>query len=170
MEDRTAGDGIVVGIDGSGASMAALRWAAEQARALHTHVVAVHAWEPKGFGLAPYARVPTGPTHAEQRVEAARLLASTVRKVFGPRIDDSVRAVVVEGPPARMLLEQTSGAVLLALGHKTHEQDGLPAFGMVGRACLRGAKVPVVAVPATERHTAPLRVVSASRGSRRGAA
>ncbi|MDF3148948.1 universal stress protein, partial [Streptomyces sp. T21Q-yed] len=35
-------DGIVVGVDGSEASVAALRWAAEQARALGTPVVAVH--------------------------------------------------------------------------------------------------------------------------------
>lgn len=170
MEEHAAEDGIVVGVDGSEASMAALRWAVGQARALHTHVVAVHAWEPLGSGFAPYAPVSARPTHAEQRVEAARLLASTVREVLGPRVDDSVRAVVVEGPPERILLDQASGAVLLALGHKAHGQDGLPAFGMVGRACLRSATVPVVSVPATERHTAPLRVVGASSGARRGAA
>ncbi|MEU0644966.1 universal stress protein [Streptomyces umbrinus] len=170
MKEHTAGDGIVVGVDGSEASMAALRWAAEQARALNTHVVAVYAWEPKGSGCAPYAPAPARPTHAEQRVEAAQLLASTVREVFGSRIDDSVRAVVVEGPPARMLLDQASRAALLALGRKTHEENCMPAFGMVCRACLRSATVPVVTVPATERHTAPLRAVGASPGSRRGAA
>ncbi|MDT7839955.1 universal stress protein [Streptomyces justiciae] len=161
MTERPAENSIVVGVDGSEASQAALRWAAEQARALHAVVVAVHAWEPVGPGLAPYAPVTARPTPAEQRVEAARLLASTVREVFGPRIGDRVRAVVVEGQPARVLLEQAHGALLLALGHRTDGSDGRPALGPIGRACLRGAIVPVVAVPAGDGHPA-LRAVGAA--------
>ncbi|MHC5909315.1 universal stress protein, partial [Streptomyces sp. S6] len=48
---------IVVGVDGSEESLAALRWAAGQARLLNARVVAVHAWEPAGHRLAPYASV-----------------------------------------------------------------------------------------------------------------
>lgn len=94
-------------------------------------------------------------------MEAARLVASTVREVFGPRIGDQVRAVVVEGQPARVLLEQAHGALLLALGHRTDGSDGRPALGPIGRACLRGATVPVVAVPASDGHPA-LRAVGAA--------
>lgn len=43
----------MVGVDGSEASMAALRRAAQQARVLHAEVVAVHAWEPVGPLHAP---------------------------------------------------------------------------------------------------------------------
>lgn len=170
MKKRSEGNSIVVGVDGSEASLAALRWAAGQARALHTDVVAVHAWEPAGAGLAPYASASARPTDAEQRDAAARVLARAVREVFGPQTDGSVRAVVVEGPPSRVLLDQARGALLLALGRGLHRQQGLPALGTVGRACLRGAPVPVVAVPATERHTAPLGTVGGSPGVRRGAA
>ncbi|PWI13259.1 universal stress protein UspA [Streptomyces sp. Act143] len=152
---------IVVGVDGSDASKAALRWAAEQARALHAVVVAVHAWEPVGAGHAPYAPVAARPTPAEQQLKAAELLASTVRTVFGPRIGDRVRAVVVEGQPARVLLEQARGALLLALGHQVDTAHGRPALGPTGRACLRGAGVPVVAVPAEAGHPA-LRAVGAA--------
>lgn len=151
MTELAAGNGIVVGIDGSEASMAALRWAAWQAHTLHTNVVAVHAWEPTGPRFAPYAPVSARPTAAEQRDQAACLLASTLRQVFGSRIDSAVRAVVVEGPPARVLLQQSRDALLLAIGRSPHEQYDQPTTGAVARACLRHATVPVVAVPAARR-------------------
>lgn len=158
MTERPADRTIVVGVDGSEASMAALRWATEQAPALHANVLAVHAWEPIGPQLAPYAPASTLPTREEQRVEAARLLAATLREVFGPRINHAVRAIVQEGPPAQVLLQQAREALLLVLGQMSRLQVGLPTTGAVGRACLRGATVPVVAVPATGRRTTPLRV------------
>ena len=159
MTEFAGGNGIVVGVDGSEASKAALRWATEQAHALGTEVVAVHAWEPARPGTCSYALVSARPTVAEQRIQAAGLLASTVREVFGPRIDGAVRAVLVEGPPARVLLRQARGARLLALGRTAHGQYELPAIGSVGLECLRHATIPVVAVPATERPAAPLRAV-----------
>ncbi|MFF4550106.1 universal stress protein [Streptomyces sp. NPDC001435] len=106
MTELAVGNSIVVGVDGSEASMEALRWAARQAHALHADVGAVHAWEPIGPRFAPYAPASACPTAAEQQERAAHLLASTLREVFGPRIDSAVHAVVVEGPPARVLLRQ----------------------------------------------------------------
>ncbi|MFK0113442.1 universal stress protein [Streptomyces sp. NPDC091217] len=150
-----AGNSIVVGVDGSEASLAALRWAAEQARAIHADVIAVHAWEPIGDRFAPYAPAPVRPTAAEQRAEAARMLATAVQKVSGPRNSRSIRAVVAEGPPAQVLPARASGARLLVLGRRAHAQRGLPALGTVGRACVRCATVPVVMVPVAPRPAPP---------------
>ncbi|WP_282703524.1 universal stress protein [Streptomyces sp. CC219B] len=147
-------DGIVVGVDGSEASVAALRWAAGQARTLGTPVVAVHAWQPSTAGLAPYAPASGRPTVAEERLRAAGLLASAVAEAIGPHTGADVRAVVAEGPPARVLLQHARGALLLALGRTPHDQGVVPAVGSVSRACLRHATVPVVTVPAPERTTA----------------
>jgi nucleotide-binding universal stress UspA family protein len=152
------GDRIVVGVDGSDASRAALRWAAQQARRLGAEVVAVHAWAPAS--LAPYACVRARPTRAEQRERAAELLAAAVRETFGPRIDPAVRAVLVEGVPARVLVRQTRGALLLALGLSRPGPDRLlPAVGPVARECLRHSPIPVVTVPSCDRPAAPLRAV-----------
>ncbi|MFJ9566131.1 universal stress protein [Streptomyces fuscichromogenes] len=164
-----AGNSIVVGVDGSQASLAALRWAAAQARSTHLEVVAVHAWERAGAGFAPYAPAPVRPTTAEQRAEAAHVLAGAVRTVFGPDPGGAVRQVVREGPPARVLLEQARGALLLALGHGIGVQRDLPALGAVGRACVRAATVPVVTVPYGPPATL-LKAVGMSPGPRRGAA
>ncbi|WP_373313575.1 universal stress protein [Streptomyces capitiformicae] len=118
-------------------------------------VVAVHAWEPTGAALAPYAPVSTHSSAAEERLRAARLLAGVVRRALGSHIDTAVRAVVVEGPPARVLLKHARGAQLLALGRTDRHEYGLPAIGAVARDCLRHAAVPVVTVPVPERHAAP---------------
>ncbi|MFI9152584.1 universal stress protein [Streptomyces sp. NPDC053367] len=173
MSEHTGG--IVVGVDGSEASVAALRWAVGQARALGTEIVVVHAWESATAGFAPYAPVSGRPTVAEQRERAAELLAAAVHKALGPRIRPGVRAVVAEGPPARVLLRQARGALLLALGRTAHGQWDLPAVGTVSRECLRHAKVPVVTVPAPDvpapyRHTSSGRAVGTSSLVRSGAA
>ncbi|MFB8777648.1 universal stress protein [Streptomyces broussonetiae] len=148
---------LVVGVDVSEAAAAALRRAAAQAPALGAEVVAVHAWERSGPRIAPYAPRSARPTPDEERIAAARLLAETVRRVLGPRAG-GVRAELVEGPAARVLLHRARGAVLLVLGHSAHHQDG-PAAGPVGRECLRRATVPVVAVPAPAVRDAGLAVV-----------
>lgn len=168
MSERVSDKAIVVGVDGSGASRAALRWALEQARALGTRLVAVHAWEPAAAGFAPYAPVAARPTAAKQRARAAELLATAVHEAFGPCVDPAVHALLVEGPPVRVLLQQARGALLLALGRGSHPQ--LPGVGAVGRECLRHATVPVVTVPAPERPEGSLGAVRESAGVRSGAA
>jgi nucleotide-binding universal stress UspA family protein len=169
MTEHTDGTGIVVGVDGSEQSMAALRWAAEQATVLHTDLVAVHAWEPAASGHAPYAPVPARPTAAQEREQAAQVLATAVRAALGPRSSDAVLRVVVEGPPARVLLQQARGALLLALGRKAHGHFGLPSVGPVGRECLRYATVPVVTVPVAERSREPREAVDSPSLVRSGA-
>ncbi|MEU9188882.1 universal stress protein [Streptomyces sp. NPDC048484] len=160
MTQPTDDNGIVVGVDGSEAAVSALRWAAEQARCLHTQVVAVHAWEPTADLFAPYAPASARPTIAEQREQAAGVLASAVREVFGPRTGDSVRALLLEGRPERVLLQQARGARLLALGRRAHGQEyEPPTLGSVDRTCLRHAPVPVVTVPVPDRLAPPLRAV-----------
>lgn len=74
--------------------------------------------------MAPCAPASACPTPADERGQAAELLAATVREVFGPQADGAVRAVLLEGPPARVLLQQASGALLLALGRTAHGQYG----------------------------------------------
>ncbi|MFE2889566.1 universal stress protein [Streptomyces sp. NPDC059272] len=160
MNGHTDSTGIVVGVDGSEPSKAALRWAAEQATALHTDLVAVHAWEPAANGHAPYAPAPAGRTRAQERERAAQVLAATVREALGPGFGDAVLRIVVEGPAARVLLQQARGAMLLALGRKAHGNFGLPSVGPVGRECLRYATVPVVTVPAAGRFQESERTVN----------
>jgi nucleotide-binding universal stress UspA family protein len=157
MTQRPVGRSIVVGIDGSEASMAALRWATRQARPLSVKVVAVPAREPNGPGPTSYAPVSARPPTAEQRARAAQLLTGTLHKVCGPRIDRGVRASSWRGHPRTCCCTAPRGALLPALGLTVHRQGGLASIGSVGHECLRHAAVPVGAVPATNSFVALLR-------------
>ncbi|WP_329126995.1 universal stress protein [Streptomyces sp. NBC_01465] len=145
---RPAPPRIVVGIDTSVASTAALRWAAAQAAALHAQIIAVHAWQPATCQLAPYAHVPAHPTPGEERRYAEQLLDHVVRGALGERPPVPVRTVVAEGPAVAVLLEHARTALLLALGHRPHAGTAAPAVGAVARGCLSAATVPVVSIPA----------------------
>ncbi|MFI7341668.1 universal stress protein [Streptomyces sp. NPDC050085] len=147
---------IVVGVDGSPASVAALRWAMGQARALHARVLAVHAWQDPARGFAPYAPTSRRPTPAQERGRATRTLAVTVRAACGRSGAADVGTLVVEGPACRVLLQHARGALLLALGSRSPRDGESPTLGAVSRECLRHADVPVVTVPASTLSKADL--------------
>ncbi|MET9224494.1 universal stress protein [Lentzea sp. NPDC003310] len=138
---------ILVGVDGSAESCAALRWAIEQA-AGHggTRVEAMLAYhrEPAvvpamPLGLAPYAlrRHPARELHdAVQRVRATVAGAPDVAEC------------VVVGDAAEHLVEASKHAALLVIG------TGGPASHRVAERCLRDAACPVVVVPPANGHSA----------------
>lgn len=145
---------IVVGVDGSAESRAALRWAADVAARLGATLETVQAWEyppalrewdavPSNYGYLPM--VP-----GIERVESCARddLAAAVAEVLGPRPDVVVAQRVVEGHPARVLIEAAAGALLLVVGRRGH--GGLVGLllGSVARACTEHAGCPVVVVPA----------------------
>lgn len=75
---------IVVGVNGSAASVTALAWAAREARLRQAELRAVYAWEDTEPCRAPYAVCRGVLSRAEARAAAAALLSASVRAVFGP--------------------------------------------------------------------------------------
>lgn len=141
MDEASAGP-IVVGVDGSPASMAALRWAASMAAAQSCELVAVGVWEP--HPMASYA--PAAGPNADERERAEHALTAAVSDVVAAVPAVRVRQVPAAGLPARVLLHQAEGAGLLVLGTHRHAAAFSPAAGAVALACLRGAPCPVVVV------------------------
>jgi nucleotide-binding universal stress UspA family protein len=140
--DSTPAGPIVVGIDGSSASVAALRWAANMAAAQRRELVAVAVWEP--HPIAPYA--PPEGLHPEERERPEHVLTAAVCEAVAAVPGVKVRQVPAAGLPARVLLRQAEGAELLVLGSHRHATAYSPAPGPVVLACLRGAPCPVVVV------------------------
>ncbi len=138
---------IVVGVDGSPASVAAIRWAAREAALRGAVLHAVHAWEPARFDRAPYApRVP-----ARDRAAATSLLTVAVRAALGEDGAADPVLEVAEGLAAQVLLHCAVGADLLVLGGKSAADSHsayqfTPHVGAVARCCLRAAPCPVVVV------------------------
>jgi nucleotide-binding universal stress UspA family protein len=135
---------IVVGVDSSAAALAALRWAAAEARLRHAALHVVHAWEPVTY-RAPYAVPHDWPTAEQERLRALAELAAVVRAAFGSEAPVDVTQELAEGAAERVLIDRSLGAGLLVLGAVAPQSPGQPA-GPVVRACMRSARCPLVII------------------------
>ena len=136
---------IVVGVDGSAESVAALRWACREASFSAAEVLAVLALESSCHQIASYA-VPV-PRHPGGSWGAVR---EVLRRAVGEAVKEfpgvSVRTDIAEGLAARVLLDHACDADMLVLGRTPYGPDPRRAAGPVTRACLRASVCPVVII------------------------
>ncbi len=136
---------IVVGVDGSAESVAALRWACREASLRAAQVVAVLALESVCHQVASYA-VPVSRQPGRSWGAARDVLRRSVSEALSLFPGISVRTEIAEGLAARVLLDQAANADMLVLGRSSHGADPYRAAGPVIRVCLRAARCPVVIV------------------------
>lgn len=137
---------IVVGIDGSAAGAAALRWAARQAEAEHAELHIVHAWQAESAYTAGGYVVPPLALENDIRAHAQRW----VEEAVGP-LDQSShprKLTVVNGTPGPAIVEAAKDADLLVVGTQVHRGLSRVIHGSVSHYCLSHATTPIVAVPA----------------------
>ncbi len=145
---RTPRREIVVGIDESPASEAALRWAVAHATTTGQSLRLVHTWQ---LSAAAAAGVATGAGEyieaaaADARARATRWVLDTLG---GGAAEVRWVLEVHEGGAGPLLVARGHDAQLLVVG--THEHTGLrrAVAGSVSHYVLSHADVPVVAVPA----------------------
>jgi nucleotide-binding universal stress UspA family protein len=156
---------IVVGVDGSEGSKAALKWAIEEARLRDAKVLAAHAW------VAYPQLAPESPLLAEDwstlRDSANEFVDTFVADTIGEQPDVEVTAMAVHGTAASALVEAAKDADLLVVGSR-----GLGGFtglllGSVSQQCAHHSPCPVVIVRAipVEREGAPEPEAGAAVGS-----
>ncbi|MFI0411720.1 universal stress protein [Actinomadura sp. 3N508] len=138
---------IVVGVDGSPASLRALRWAAAEAALRHAELVAVRAWRARREWVPPYAAANRRPSPERERERTRHALAADVRAVLGPDPTVRVRQELAFGEAATALLDRAATADLLVLGGHRSGSASTAAVGPVRTACLRRSVCPVVLVP-----------------------
>lgn len=137
------GPEVVVAVDGSASSAAALRWAAAHVAAVGGTLHAVTAWNlPDGFGWGSISGL-DWPGNARRHQEAA------LTDALGPAAA-GVRRQVVEGRTARALLDAAEGADLLVVGSRGHGAFSGMLLGSVSRHLVAHAHCPVVVVRAPE--------------------
>lgn len=146
---ETAGHKIVVGVDGSAPSKAALRWAIRQAALTGAAVEAVTAWHYPVIMDNAWAPVAAVADTDFQQI-AARLLSQAVDEATGPTSKVPVSVTVRRGKPAKVLLDVAKDADLLVVG--SHGQDGFAeaVLGPVSQRCAHHATCPVVLVRADD--------------------
>ncbi|GAA5020361.1 universal stress protein [Actinopolymorpha pittospori] len=133
---------VVVGVDGSASSEAAIRWAVEESERRRAKLVLVHVREPVIGSVMTvesrrYRALAVGDTVGDlwQQVNALR--------------DGSVDAEgkVEEGLPEEVLVKASRDADLLVIGAEgTGRHRGL-LLGDVAQRCARAASCPVVIIP-----------------------
>jgi nucleotide-binding universal stress UspA family protein len=138
---------IIVGVHQSAASVAALGWAAAEARLRRARLHAVHAWEP-AVRRASYAILGDSTVSGQERLRAEGALAAVLRGVYGSEIPPGITAELAEGMAERVLVQRSREASLLVLGAADAHLLGRPA-GPVIRACMRSARCPLVIITAT---------------------
>jgi nucleotide-binding universal stress UspA family protein len=136
---------IVVGVDGSPSSSAALAWAVRQAGLTGACVEAVIAWHaPAMSGAAPFG--PGVLDDWDYGAWAANALTGVIKQTVDPDGPVRVSATVREGNTAQVLLEAANGADLLVVGSRGHGGFAEAMLGSVGQACVHHAQCPVVIV------------------------
>ena len=136
---------IVVGVDGSAESVAALRWACGEGNFRGAEVHAVLALEAACHHAANYAA--SAPRHSGGSWGAAReVLRKSVNNAVRSFPGVTVRTEICEGLAARVLLDHAADADMLVLGRTAHGPDPSRGAGPVIRVCLRSAQCPVVVI------------------------
>lgn len=132
---------IVVGVDGSGSSKAALAWAVRQAGLTGAVVEAVTAWEfPSAYGYA----VPVLDVDFEEL--ATKTVKDAIAEVTAGADAGPIRYKVVEGNAARVLIDESVGADLLVVGSRGHGGFVEALLGSTGQHAVHHAACPVVVV------------------------
>jgi nucleotide-binding universal stress UspA family protein len=130
---------IVVGIDGSPASLSALEWAAREAELRDSLLEIVAAWEwPTSFG---WVTIPQGYDPAADTEKVLEPILSALR-VAHPRV--VVQWKIVEGHPAPVLIKESRGADLLVVGSRGHGEFLGMLIGSTSEHCVANAACPVV--------------------------
>jgi nucleotide-binding universal stress UspA family protein len=143
--DGEARQVVLVGVDGSPESVAALAWASHYAAVTDTMVRAVRAWHyPATLGV-PEGKAPeavTGEVERGMRDDLARAVA----QVYPEAPEGQVEMEVRYGHPAQVLIDASKDASLLVVGHRGHGAFTGMLIGSVSTHCVTSASCPVVVV------------------------
>jgi nucleotide-binding universal stress UspA family protein len=132
---------IVVGVDGSVSSKAALAWALGQARLTGAVVEAVTAWE---FPVVTGYPVPVSDVDWEDL--ATQSLSDAIADVTADAEPVKITAKVKKGNAAQVLLRESAGADLLVVCSRGHGGFIEALLGSTGQHCVHHATCPVVVI------------------------
>jgi nucleotide-binding universal stress UspA family protein len=140
--DRKQRPPIVVGLDETAASHAALRWAVERSQRTGNPVSAVYVYDPPA---APALRshAVRSAREGDARARATGWIESAVTGAQTSR----ARLVVAEGSPVKVLLAASRSADLMVLGAPRRGRIRRVLTNRVARRCSGRAPCPVVLVP-----------------------
>jgi nucleotide-binding universal stress UspA family protein len=153
---------VVVGVDGSPNSVAALRFAVGLAGRDGGTVDAICAFHPYAQAQYPFALAvpPYGPsgegahegntlvsTLMDAEVDARHSLENAMNAAFGCSQLDGIQLIALEGSAHEVLTRSAKYADVLVIGARGHSGPLALVFGSTAQACTRHAQCPVLVVP-----------------------
>jgi nucleotide-binding universal stress UspA family protein len=148
MPDQSEHLGIVVGVDGSTASTAAVRWAARKAAKRNTGLTIVHASAP----VVPASSLVEwrGPTPSEvmraQEEQARRLIDDATQTANDTAGGLRIQAKALLAAPVPALLELSTDAQIVVVGRRGRSSLPGVLLGSVSIAMIHRARCPVAVI------------------------
>ncbi len=157
---------VVVGVDGSAASLKALQWALGYASATQSRIDMVTAWE------WPAALAWSGPFPSDfnPKTSAEQMLEHLMERKGADHPEIAIDGRVVQGDPADVLESASHGAALLVVAQRGHGEVVGLLLGSVSEHCVTHAHCPVLVFREEHRrapgHSSLGRNLSSSPGPR----
>jgi nucleotide-binding universal stress UspA family protein len=142
---------VVVGVDGSPEAEGALAFAIEEARLRGARLRIVSAWEPSSAAYAGEAFAATPDIFVEAEQHAEDLVRSAAEHAIAAGV--TAEAVVEEGGPAGVLIEQSEDAALLVVGSRGLGATKRLLLGSVSTSLSHHVRCPLAIVPHGETRT-----------------
>lgn len=143
---------IIVGIDNSAGSRAALRYAMREAASHGSELIVVHAWEPAFDTVYPTDATRTMRAAAQR--DATQLVETMVAQARAqvPRPVERFIARAVQGEAAGVLTGMARETDLVIVGSNRRGIVRRLLLGSVSSRVVQESDAPVVVVPAPQRH------------------
>jgi nucleotide-binding universal stress UspA family protein len=138
---------IIVGVDGSDHSRAALSWAYDEAAHHGASLTVLAAWKAPVLPQSPpYGSLPPEGYESEPvrdaQAQLERLIADLEDRT--PAVD--VQTSIVEGSPAKVLIESSKGADLMVVGSRGRDGFAGMLLGSVSQHLVAHSHCPVAVV------------------------
>lgn len=151
-------DVILVGVDGSTASLAAFRWALDAAKIREADIEAVYAYDPTpawalyGYiegAIAPPVEDEVSEDEAQRRAEEHLAAIINEATAHDPLHGVAIRAVAVKSlRPSMALVERSEGKIMTVVGSRGRGGFAGLLLGSVSQQVLQHAKGPVMVLSA----------------------
>lgn len=146
-EERTVdATAVVVGVDGSAASHAAVDFAFDYASRHHLSVLAIHAWDVPSFDLIVMPNTPVPIEIGDIADTEVRLAAELLAGYEARYPDVTLETRVIRTTPANAILSVESEASVIVMGTRGHGAVIGSIIGSVSHTILHRASVPVIVV------------------------
>jgi nucleotide-binding universal stress UspA family protein len=131
---------VVVGVDGSPASIQALRWALNYARVTRSATEVIVAWD----GRPNLSWTFLAPSDCGPEMSAEQALDRLIEQLRAECPNQLIEGRVVQGHAEPLLVEASEGADLLVVGSRGHGELVGFVIGSVSEYCATNAHCPVL--------------------------